>query len=370
MDHPTPTQPPPPYRRIVAEIRRRIDRGELTEGDRVPSTRRITKEWGVAMATATKVLTTLRQEGVVRAVPGVGTVVAATGVRTDGGTAPRMDGGTAPRMDDGTAPRTHTGTGPSNDRRHPPATHDHPSDRSPTHLSTHLSTPPSPQPPSLNRTRIIRAGIRIADAEGLRALSMRRIAADFGVSSMALYRHVANKDELVMLMADATFADIELPDPAPRHWRARMEAGARLQWKLYQRHPWVAQYLSLTRPQPMPHAMVVIEWTMGTVTQFDPLTKLRLALTLVNHVRGTAVALEEDLEAEQHTGMDQEQWMASHEPEYERIIGSGAFPMYAGITDIDDAGMLTLDAMFEFGLARLLDGFELFNEGRKGGPAR
>ncbi|MGX1606137.1 GntR family transcriptional regulator, partial [Streptomyces celluloflavus] len=72
MDRPA----PPPYRRIVDEIRRRIDAAELAPGDRVPSTRRITQEWGVAMATATKVLTTLRQEGLVRAVPGVGTVVA------------------------------------------------------------------------------------------------------------------------------------------------------------------------------------------------------------------------------------------------------------------------------------------------------
>ncbi|MFK8846507.1 TetR/AcrR family transcriptional regulator [Streptomyces sp. Ac-502] len=196
---------------------------------------------------------------------------------------------------------------------------------------------------------------------------MRRVAAEFGASSMALYRHVANKDELVMLMADATFAEIELPAPAPRHWRARMEAGARLQWQLYQRHPWVAQWLSITRPQPLPHAMTLIEWTMGA-TRFDPLTKLRLALTLLNHVRGTAVAMEEDLEAEQQTGMDQDQWMASLEPEYERIVESGSFPMYAGVDDMDDAGMLQLDALFEFGLARLLDGFEVFSDGREGRP--
>ncbi|MBZ4324459.1 GntR family transcriptional regulator, partial [Streptomyces huiliensis] len=63
--------------RIVTEIRRRIEAGELAPGDRVPSTREITRQWGVAMATATKVLTELRHEGLVRAVPGVGTVVAA-----------------------------------------------------------------------------------------------------------------------------------------------------------------------------------------------------------------------------------------------------------------------------------------------------
>ncbi|MFH8343690.1 TetR/AcrR family transcriptional regulator C-terminal domain-containing protein [Streptomyces sp. NPDC018045] len=346
----------PPYRRIVAEIRRRIDAGELATGDRVPSTRRITQEWGVAMATATKVLTTLRQEGLVRAVPGVGTVVADTAARTDSGPPHRARGDSGPH-----------GGAPGDTSHRPPAGPGRPRTDQGRPRTGHA------QPPGLSRHRIVRAGIRIADAEGLRSLSMRRVAAEFEASSMALYRHVANKDELVLLMADATFAEIELPDPGPEHWRARLEAGARLQWELYQRHPWVAQYLSITRPQPMPHAMVVIEWTVARLTGFDPLTKLRLALTLVNHVRGTAVALEEDLEAEQQTGMDRDQWMASLEPEYERIIDSGSFPMYEGVNDADDANdaeMLRLDAMFEFGLARLLDGFALFTEGRTDGPAR
>ncbi|WP_311931749.1 winged helix-turn-helix domain-containing protein [Microbispora sp. H11081] len=64
------------YQEIAAGIRRRIEAGELRPGDRVPSTREIVREWGVAMATATKVLTELRREGLVHAVPGVGTVVA------------------------------------------------------------------------------------------------------------------------------------------------------------------------------------------------------------------------------------------------------------------------------------------------------
>src|SRR5664279_1761916 len=60
---------------IAAEIASRIVAGELASGDRVPSTRQIIREWGVAMATATRVLATLRHQGLVHAVPGVGTVV-------------------------------------------------------------------------------------------------------------------------------------------------------------------------------------------------------------------------------------------------------------------------------------------------------
>ena len=65
----------PPYAQIVADLRDQIETGTLAPGDRVPSTREITQRWGVAMATATKALTALRQEGIVRPIPGVGTVV-------------------------------------------------------------------------------------------------------------------------------------------------------------------------------------------------------------------------------------------------------------------------------------------------------
>ena len=66
----------PPYRRIADEIRARIADRELRPGDPVPSARGITREWGVALATATKVLATLNAEGVTRSPPGRGTVVA------------------------------------------------------------------------------------------------------------------------------------------------------------------------------------------------------------------------------------------------------------------------------------------------------
>src|SRR5438067_12111526 len=67
---------PPPYRRIADEIRARIADRELRPGDPVPSARGITREWGVALATATKVLATLNAEGLTRSLPGRGTVVA------------------------------------------------------------------------------------------------------------------------------------------------------------------------------------------------------------------------------------------------------------------------------------------------------
>lgn len=71
-------RPTHPYLQVVAQIRNQIRSGELREGDRVPSARQITKDWGVSLATATKALGALQSEGLARGVPGVGTVVVGT----------------------------------------------------------------------------------------------------------------------------------------------------------------------------------------------------------------------------------------------------------------------------------------------------
>ena len=86
----------PPSVRIAAELRAQIERGELAPGERVPSAREITRRWGVAIATATRVLAALRDDGLVRAVPGVGTVVVAP-PEPGGSVAGRPRGGPPPR---------------------------------------------------------------------------------------------------------------------------------------------------------------------------------------------------------------------------------------------------------------------------------
>src|SRR5690606_22806525 len=114
----------------------------------------------------------------------------------------------------------------------------------------------------LTRERIVRTAIDIADAEGLSALSMRRVAGEPGVATMSLYRYVPGKDELITLMADEVFGEPELPEVPPPGWRAQLEVAARAQWALYRRHPWLASVLSIIRPQPLPHGMVYGEWIM------------------------------------------------------------------------------------------------------------
>jgi AcrR family transcriptional regulator len=277
--------------RIAAEIRRRITSGELKAGDRVPSARQITQAWGVAIATATKALAMLRAEGLVRAVPGIGTVV-----------------------DQG-----------------------------------------------LSKERIVAAALAIADSEGLAAVSMRRVARELGVATMSLYRYVPGKDDLVMLIADAAFAEDKLPATPPYGWRARLEVVARLQWKIYHKHSWMAGAMSITRPQLVPNGMAHTEWTLQAIDGLglSPEMSLVVAVTVIGYVRGVAVSLEMETQAEQDTGLSNDAYMAAQEAQFRAVFARGAFPTLARMSvqpEID----LGLDTLFEFGLARLLDGLATF----------
>ncbi|MEU9298964.1 GntR family transcriptional regulator [Streptomyces sp. NPDC048269] len=312
MTKPTGAAGDPPYLRIVAAIRRRIADGELAPGDRVPSTRQIAGEWGVALATATKALTTLRLEGLVEARPRVGTVVAGTAAPAAPVTPPR---------------------------------------RRPSHA-------PDPEQ-ELTLDRIVRTAIGIADAEGLSALSMRGVAARLGVAAMSTYRYVPSKEDLVLLMADTAFGEESYPADAPEEWRTRIELGARTLWSLYRKHPWLAQLGSLTRPLLVPHLMVHGEWMLGALDghDLDPTTLFDVHVLLYSHVQGLAVHLEMEAQAEAATGQSDDQWMDSRAPALRDLMESGRFPTFTKVVGaFEDGYDLRLDSLFEFGLKALLDG--------------
>lgn len=283
----------PPYRRIAEEIRGRIASGALRAGDWVPSARAITREWGVAIATASKALAVLRDEGVTVARPGAGTVVAEAKV-------PRVGG------------------------------------------------------QELTRERIVRAAVAIADSQGMPELSMRRVAAELGVPTMSLYRHVPAKADLVLAMIDTTVGDYPMPVRRPAGWRAQLELCARLQWHVYTEHPWLAPSMSLTRPDLSPKAARFSEWVLQALagTGLDPGERMYVNIMLFSFIRGIAGAVEAEAEAVRETGMDNEQWIAGQEETIGAMLGG--LPGFQAFTD--EPFDFDLGRLFDFGLARLLDG--------------
>lgn len=92
--------------------------------------------------------------------------------------------------------------------------------------------------PGLSRDAIVAAAVRIADAEGIAGLSMRRLANELDSGVMSLYRHVANKDALLTAITQAACDEHPYPEPAPPDWREAMRLAARLDWEVYCTHPW------------------------------------------------------------------------------------------------------------------------------------
>ncbi|MFB7668652.1 TetR/AcrR family transcriptional regulator C-terminal domain-containing protein [Kitasatospora sp. NPDC056138] len=320
----------PRYSQIVAELRQRIETGELAPGDRVPSTREITRRWGVAMATATRVLTELRHAGLVRAVPGIGTVVDVEGraAQTDAAAGP-ADGGAGARP---TAARSRRKGAPEQ---------------------------------ALASERIVVAAIAVADEEGLAAVSMRRVAAELGAATMSLYRHVSDKDDLLLQMMDTAFSEWPLPADPPEGWRERLELAARQLWAMFRRHPWLAPALSVTRPQPIASALPYTEWVLACLVGcgLDLSTAFTAHLTLFNHIRGTAINAELETEAEALSGLDSEEWLDSQEPALDAILTTGSLPT---LERLSTAGYdFDLDELFEFGLRCTLDGIAALLERRR-----
>lgn len=240
----------------------------------------------------------------------------------------------------------------------------------------------------LSVDRVVATAVALADAEGLGALSMRRVATELGVGAMTLYTWVPGKGELVDLMVDAVLGEVvdalggltapavapavaPAPAPAPGGadpgvvekpaWRDRLEAVARANWAVFARHPWLLQVAAMGRPPLGPNVMAKYEVELRAVdgTGLDEVT-MDAVVTLVNgFVGGAARGVLDRAQAEQLTGISEEQWWEATAPYVDQVFDADAYPTVARVGPVaGEANQAAYDPhrAFEFGLARLLDG--------------
>jgi AcrR family transcriptional regulator len=112
--------------------------------------------------------------------------------------------------------------------------------------------------PGLSVDAIVEAAVRVADAEGLEAISMARVAAELGFTTMSLYRYVTSKDELLQLMFDASALGAESLVLEGDDWRAKMRHWAILQREMLDLHPWITQ-LPMPAPPMAPNSLHFME---------------------------------------------------------------------------------------------------------------
>ena len=209
---------------------------------------------------------------------------------------------------------------------------------------------PARRASGLTRERIVAAAIELADADGLGALSMARLADRLGCGTMSLYRHIANKDELVVFMLS------EAPTPPPTasdsaNWREALSNWASGLWDVYHRHPWVLQTASVGPPAD-PGQLAWLDAGLATMTG-TPLSerdKLAAVMAVLHFVRGAA-ALSVELGGVDH----------DHYPSLlRRLVDPARFPSLAAAIEAGVFGVASDDPLTEFraGLGQLLDGID------------
>jgi AcrR family transcriptional regulator len=209
------------------------------------------------------------------------------------------------------------------------------------------------------REEIADAAVRIADAEGIDAVTMRRLAAELDAGTMTLYHYLRTKDELLALLADTVVAEVVVPDdePLPKGWRDALTVLARRSRDALLRHPWaldIAAHESIG-----PNSVRHFDQTLEAVSSLDIslLARLDIVVAVDEYVFGYCV---------EHRG-------GEHVPErnrmtdyVEELVATGGYPHLAKL--VDDLGADAIwaafaahgadDSRFDRNLGRLLDGIE------------
>ena len=220
---------------------------------------------------------------------------------------------------------------------------------------------------SYTRAGIAEAAIRIADREGLEALTMRRLAAELGAGTMTLYHYVRTKDDLLALVTDALMGDVIVPDGELNEgWRPAMTAIARRTRDVFVRHPWAAEVPKDVEDGP--NAILHFEQSLAAMRQtgLDYPDCLELIVLVDEYVFGY---IERFNAVQQHLEGNAAAIAAHHSDELvERLskLDPERFPNLHGMFAAEDPRAaierllaLALDpGRFERGLAVLLDGIE------------
>jgi AcrR family transcriptional regulator len=222
-------------------------------------------------------------------------------------------------------------------------------------------TEPSQRRPRFTRDEIAQAAIKIADADGFDALSMRRLAADLDAGTMTLYHYVRTKDEVLTLVLDTLMGEVVLgPDePMPEHWRDAMTTIALRSRASILRHPWV---LDITDdPALGPNSVRHFDQSLQAVASL-PISladKLDIVSAVDEYVFGSCLWEREGRQPEQNDSRGMAAYVNS-------LIATGDYPQLAAIATeygVDEAWETIEDhrrdpGRFERNLARLLDGIE------------
>ncbi|MGW4698165.1 TetR/AcrR family transcriptional regulator [Kitasatospora cineracea] len=212
--------------------------------------------------------------------------------------------------------------------------------------------------PGLTLESIARAGIEAADAEGLAAVSMQRVAGLLGHTKMALYRYVPGKAELVALMVEHAAGDPPPPSDAP--WREQLTDWARRMSAVLTAHPWLLDALAAPRPTG-PRELAWLERVVAALDGhgLSGAERMDAAVLLVGHVRTIAAQ-----HRQSRDGSPEAELLRALVP----LVHTHAtrYPALAAALAEPPGGR---DNAYDFGIARILDGLAALIDHRRGSPS-
>jgi AcrR family transcriptional regulator len=215
--------------------------------------------------------------------------------------------------------------------------------------------------PTLSVDRIVAAATAIARAEGFRAVSMNRVAGELTTSAMALYRYVASKDELALLMMEAAVGDPPAPKGLDEGWRPALERWAHAMFAMFRENQWFLQ-VPVAAPPATPRQLAWLETGLAALDglAIPEADKLSLLMLINGYVRYDAMLRGEMAEAARSDGRTVDVVITEYTGMMRSLVQPDRFPLLrraidGGAMDSDDP-----ETDFAFGLSRILDGIDTF----------
>ncbi|WP_049562547.1 TetR/AcrR family transcriptional regulator [Nonomuraea sp. SBT364] len=223
-------------------------------------------------------------------------------------------------------------------------------------MSSVWSRPAPQRRPALTREAIVAAAVALADAEGLAAVSIRRVAAELGARAMSLYTYIERKEDLLALMLDEIAAELDTGEPLPGDWREALLQLARGERELVRRHPWRVELIS-QHVAVGPNGLRHVERRLSAFDGLglDRLQAWRAMAAVVDYVTGFVVRESAERGRPRAEGISDAERAALAEPYIRELVAGGEFPRLAPMIE---QGVRGADDNFERGLGWVLDGIE------------
>lgn len=214
---------------------------------------------------------------------------------------------------------------------------------------------------TLNRDQIVAEAVKLLDEEGMDALSMRKLGARLNAGATSLYWHVANKDELLELVVDQIFGELDIPEiDDPAGWRDALTRCATSLRDTILRHPWFSATFGEVGLAYLGPNMLQLSDRMLSIIEaggFDVMAANRSMSVIVAYVTGVASSEASWLVTLRRSGKSEQEWLAAVQPAV--AAAAREFPRlrevnerYLAASDPEDER----EDEFSWGLQRVLDG--------------